>query len=562
MERYTQTVDPDPSALNDEQIQVSTISAGELLGTHKLKVPPFQRYFTWDADDEVEQLWADLSGGIQRKNYFLGMVILSQPDDGQDELVLIDGQQRIATIILLANAVRLKSLELGRRLWAESFEASMGLDLWRAGVEGSSFSFDKADDQSAMVNMLAAHDIPERGFATVAARSKAIGDKSSGQNSKLFAAQDRILKLLEEDLIEDGNRTRRLREWAAYLSDAVYFAVIFLPDIESGFEVYEIVNSRGRDLTMSELVKAYLIKKSNDRTRTAEVWKQLEGKFEGAEGDPMTSFIRHSLIMDLGFFNRRDLYRMVRSEVGGPDDVISFFCRLEERAEVYKTILDPEFAEPEAAATKAFKINHALNLRTIRPILMAISMSRGDQERAFIDLMKVVVPRATVGAFGTGAIEARFANAAHKIHSSEDQPDVESLLDLKPKKDQFVEACQTGVSKPQALVLRSAALSGQVLPTLEGTAHQLVTSGSQGSDEFGYWDSVASKQLGNWILLTVDRRPYGTKDLGSAAEKFPDYLARSENLSKDDFKTVTTAKISKWTDELLDRLVEVFYEGE
>ena len=101
-----------------------------------------------------------------------------------------------------------------------------------------------------------------------------------------------------------------------------------------------------------------------------------------------------------------------------------------------------------------------------------------------------------------------------------------------------------------------------MLPTLEGTAHQLVTSGSQGSDEFGYWDPVASKQLGNWILLTVDRRPYGTKDLGSAAEKFPDYLARSENLSKDDFKTVTTAKISKWTGELLDRLVEVFYEGE
>lgn len=564
MDLFSQARNPSESVQGDEKLRVFSMTAGELLGESKLKVPPFQRYFTWDADNEVEQLWNDLVGGIDRKNYFLGLTILARSDRSDNELLVVDGQQRIATILLITNAVRLMARRLGRELWGKSFEASMGLDSWRIGGGSGSFSFYSENDQGALVQLFSVDEAPENGFTAFFCR----GSKAASR-SKLYAAQDRILGLLRADLDDCSNPTRRLREWAAYLNESIYFAVLLLPDVEAGFEVYEIVNSRGRDLTVSELVKSFLIQQSNSRVEAVRRWKRLEEFLGGDEKDPMTSFVRHSLILDRGFFNRRDLYRQIRQTVGVSLSVEEFFDCLDDRADVYKGILAPDemTLADESPAVRAFKINSALRLRTIRPVLMAIALRQLDQEgRAFTELLKIVIPRAVVGSFGTGAVEARFGNVAHRIFQGNRWDDeLKNLLDLKPKKAQFIEACSMGVSKSHALVLRSVALSGGVLPDLKGAAHQIVTPRSLWPGESNAWNATMFNQLGNWILLDTTRRPYGTSALEDVEIKFPEVLSSLEKgngQTARDFPRITAEEIEGDSIALVEQLCEVFYHGE
>src|SRR5690348_178959 len=56
-----------------------------------LVVPPYQRPYSWGAD-QVEAFWDDLHSALsERSNYFLGSVVLSSAEDHH---AIVDGQQR------------------------------------------------------------------------------------------------------------------------------------------------------------------------------------------------------------------------------------------------------------------------------------------------------------------------------------------------------------------------------------------------------------------------------------------------------------------------------------
>src|SRR5215472_17893059 len=79
---------------------------GVLTADFRYEVPQYQRNFSW-TQEEVEQLWMDLVESIDedRPEYFLGTVVVHELRD--DKLrVLIDGQQRLATLSMCLSAIR------------------------------------------------------------------------------------------------------------------------------------------------------------------------------------------------------------------------------------------------------------------------------------------------------------------------------------------------------------------------------------------------------------------------------------------------------------------------
>lgn len=64
----------------------------------KLKVPYFQREYTWDKK-QIRQLIDDVSKS-QSENYYIGTIVISHKNG---EHYIIDGQQRISTLILILN---------------------------------------------------------------------------------------------------------------------------------------------------------------------------------------------------------------------------------------------------------------------------------------------------------------------------------------------------------------------------------------------------------------------------------------------------------------------------
>lgn len=79
---------------------------GHVLNDRRLEVPIYQRSYSW-GPQQLNDFWTDLSGAMtaQQSQYFLGNIVLSE--EGADSgHVIIDGQQRLATTMILLAAIR------------------------------------------------------------------------------------------------------------------------------------------------------------------------------------------------------------------------------------------------------------------------------------------------------------------------------------------------------------------------------------------------------------------------------------------------------------------------
>ena len=76
-------------------------------------VPDYQREYVWKEDDEVEQFLQDIDNEVESgQSYFIGSIIIVKNNNGKYDV--IDGQQRLTTIVLSLCAIRdlLSQIEL------------------------------------------------------------------------------------------------------------------------------------------------------------------------------------------------------------------------------------------------------------------------------------------------------------------------------------------------------------------------------------------------------------------------------------------------------------------
>lgn len=98
-------------------------SVGQLfLVNHIFRVPPFQRYYAWDAEqigdflNDLELCLKDRAAGKQRAHFFGGLVTARTDVVGssRQNMEIIDGQQRVASFSMLAAQLRNAVVRLAR----------------------------------------------------------------------------------------------------------------------------------------------------------------------------------------------------------------------------------------------------------------------------------------------------------------------------------------------------------------------------------------------------------------------------------------------------------------
>jgi Protein of unknown function DUF262 len=74
----------------------------EILKTYFFYIPRFQRPYSWEPE-QVEELWED---AVQESagDYFIGSMVVHKR--GEDTVAVIDGQQRLTTLIMLLCVIR------------------------------------------------------------------------------------------------------------------------------------------------------------------------------------------------------------------------------------------------------------------------------------------------------------------------------------------------------------------------------------------------------------------------------------------------------------------------
>ena len=81
------------------------ITLNTIIGNgNSYQVPIYQRDYSWDKDD-WEDLWSDIEEIPTDKTHYVGYIVLQPIQDDEQSYWIIDGQQRLTTLSILALAV-------------------------------------------------------------------------------------------------------------------------------------------------------------------------------------------------------------------------------------------------------------------------------------------------------------------------------------------------------------------------------------------------------------------------------------------------------------------------
>jgi uncharacterized protein with ParB-like and HNH nuclease domain len=276
-------------------LNASATTAGALISNATFVVPPYQREYAWE-EDEVSELWTDLRSAIADDSYFLGLVILT---DEESRKHVVDGQQRMLTITLLAAALYHEAVRAGRSALADRIQADFltAID-YTTDEKRVRVALSDPRDNATFQEILASP-------GELHLRRDPGDELLSG---KLIRASSYLRRRLRDDLAP--NSFKRLGDWTAFLTNRVYFAVFIHPNPSAAYRVFEVINTRGRELTTADLLKSYILSSTapNQRSARYQAWQDISRSLESSGTGTLVQYIRHVTSLTAGHVPPRDLF--------------------------------------------------------------------------------------------------------------------------------------------------------------------------------------------------------------------------------------------------------------
>lgn len=222
------------------------------------QIPRYQRPYKW-ADEQIDKLWDDLTEAYenQTESYFLGSVITAAPKDTSSYLDIVDGQQRITTLMILFCVVRDLFKNLNRTP-ANPDPSNITIKTIKSSI--------LADDEFNRLKLYT-HFQHQTDFETLI-----IGSDTSliEKPKKKYVEMDEEPKykflntaaMFREKLTKKGEEY--VGKFINYLFNSVRLIRIDCTSKEFAIKLFQVLNDRGLDLTNADLIKSYLIQKIED----------------------------------------------------------------------------------------------------------------------------------------------------------------------------------------------------------------------------------------------------------------------------------------------------------
>jgi len=265
---------------------------GKLFGPAQVfEVPAFQRAYSWTTD-EAGQLIEDLLLALGEADtqgapggYFLGPILLLDPakpsarDKGPRTLQIIDGQQRLATLTVLACVLR----DLARRADGRALPELERM-IGDAGAPSPRTRF-RLQMRGNVQRIMAEHIQPQG-----ATLKEAPQGNLSEAEVLLLAVRDQLVEALSD---RDAAMLTRL---AAFLHEACTVVVITSHDVDRAHRTFAALNNRGRPLDRCDIINAQLMDSvaSSDLARLQREWEAL-GTRLGTGLDMLFSHVRTAI---------------------------------------------------------------------------------------------------------------------------------------------------------------------------------------------------------------------------------------------------------------------------
>lgn len=212
-------------------------------------IPGYQRPYSW-GKDQAQELLDDLLGALasapaqltEAAPYFLGSIVLIKGDVSA-EATVVDGQQRLTTLTLLLSAVRAivqdAAVQVGitKRIYEQGDVVSATQARYRLLPRERDRDFFRQYVQH------------EGGLKLLGELNTPLPDAQTRLRANAQVFMEELAKLAQPDLV-------RLVQ---FIITRCYLVTVATPDLDSAYRIFGVLNSRGLDLSATDILKAEII---------------------------------------------------------------------------------------------------------------------------------------------------------------------------------------------------------------------------------------------------------------------------------------------------------------
>jgi len=277
-----------------------------LSGNKQYLVPNYQRNYSWQAD-QIDTFLNDIFENAKAgENHFFGPVVLL--DNGNSKYELVDGQQRLTSVVILACLLRDKvatyansDISINGTTVGLSFFVSQLL--WCGDWVTPRFSTNY-QISDVFDNYVLAHPDSEN-RKQLKPRGDGLSDAQKRATKELRAAYFRMKSRIDSWVADAGDDVDAQKEQIYKLIDTLLnsfeLLAIAVTSLDDAYMLFETLNDRGLRLTPSDLIKSRTLQKIQFGPATISVDAAL-AKWDAAVEQigeyPFTKFLRHYLLTE------------------------------------------------------------------------------------------------------------------------------------------------------------------------------------------------------------------------------------------------------------------------
>jgi len=333
-------------------------------------IPRFQRPYSWGRE-EIDLFYDDIT--TDSSQYFIGHMVTYRISD--DTKGVIDGQQRLTTITLILCAIRNKFIQLGEDNLTKGVQTYIQFKD-RDGILQNVLS----SESSSPFIKKAFQDVPE----DIDHPIETTPETEEEKNLKLAFIQinEKIDLVLNKYRRQDHKKSflKKLRDGVL----GAVFIYVELDNEDDAYTIFQTLNSTGKDLDLSDLIKSQLLKllRSRDVTYDSykDMWRNMIFALNKNAVSPDT-FFQHFWVSRNGLITKSRIFKLFKQMVSNKPTAKKMLESIVDDSKTYIFLEDPAASDllTDASVRDALEALKIFKVTLAHPFLL--SMLRSYKEK-------------------------------------------------------------------------------------------------------------------------------------------------------------------------------------
>lgn len=333
----------------------------EIIHSKHYVIPRYQRPYSWDVE-HITELFYDIQGN--ESPYFVGTLIL-RPTGTGNVFEVVDGQQRLATLLLLLKAAMIVLKAVDEDGSKEILDRYLNQKLPLAKEPIVTLVLSKRDRDKFNSLLLGTEFTSKKPYVS-------------------WKKLDQALSFFKEKLevVKTERGIEGLKEFILTKVMTLTFLEVHVQNNSDVYLFFETLNDRGMDLSIADLVKNRVCATAKDDEEAADdAARRIDDISDLLGGGRIKSFLLHYCWSKSDASNpipKKQLMNWYNTTI--EKESTSFLGDLEDHALAYADFVDPEKIKPTGAKKEILRYLKALNATRCYPLLLQAEKSLNARE--------------------------------------------------------------------------------------------------------------------------------------------------------------------------------------